>query len=200
MPSPFAHPAPALTLAVFFRSPRLPARVVVAGVLCSVAPDLDTVGRRLGLLHGHLTQHRCITHSIAFAVVLALVAAFVSRPRDRALPFTRAWLYLFLATASHGFLDAFTNGGRGVAFFAPFSEARYFFPWRPIEISPLDFARFWQHATIVLRSEAIWVWTPSVVIAIAVAALRGRPHEDRRAAPIEGRSRSLNRVSAKPSM
>ena len=180
MPSPFAHPAPALTLATFFRSPKLPARVVVAGVLCSVAPDLDTVGRRLGLLHGPLTQHRCITHSIAFAVVLAALAAFASRPRSAGVPFTTAWLYLFLATASHGFLDAFTNGGRGVAFFAPFSLARYFFPWRPIEVSPLKFGPFLKHARIVLRSEALWVWTPSVVIAIVAHLARQRRAKPKR--------------------
>jgi len=32
--------------------------------------------------------------------------------------------YLFLATASHGVLDAMTNGGLGVAFFSPFDNRR----------------------------------------------------------------------------
>nr|HRC76832.1 rhodanese-like domain-containing protein [Kouleothrix sp.] len=32
----------------------------------------------------------------------------------------------------HGVLDAMTDGGLGVAFFAPFSATRYFFPFRPI--------------------------------------------------------------------
>jgi hypothetical protein len=38
---------------------------------------------------------------------------------------------VFLATASHGVLDATTNGGLGVAFFSPFDNRRYFLPWRP---------------------------------------------------------------------
>jgi hypothetical protein len=32
------------------------------------------------------------------------------------------WTYFFLAAASHGLLDAMTDGGLGVAFFAPFDE------------------------------------------------------------------------------
>ena len=39
-------------------------------------------------------------------------------------------LYLFLSTASHGVLDALTDGGLGVAFFSPFDQTRYFFPFR----------------------------------------------------------------------
>ena len=39
--------------------------------------------------------------------------------------------------ASHGVLDALTDGGPGVAFLAPFDDTRYFFPWRPIRVSPL---------------------------------------------------------------
>ena len=27
-------------------------------------------------------------------------------------------------------------GGLGVAFFSPFSNARYFLPWRPIRVAP----------------------------------------------------------------
>jgi hypothetical protein len=43
----------------------------------------------------------------------------------------RIRFFLFLATASHGILDAFTDGGRGIAFFAPFGTERYFFPHHP---------------------------------------------------------------------
>src|SRR6267378_8050335 len=46
------------------------------------------------------------------------------------------WRFFFLATASHGLLDAMTNGGLGVAFFAPFCDTRYFLPWQPIVVSP----------------------------------------------------------------
>jgi len=67
--------------------------------------------------------------------------------------------------ASHGALDAMTNGGKGVAFFAPFSDGRYFLPFRPLEVSTLDLNRFMSaQGTNVLKSELLWVWTPLCLI------------------------------------
>jgi membrane-bound metal-dependent hydrolase YbcI (DUF457 family) len=68
---------------------------------------------------------------------------------------SRVWLYLFVCALSHPLLDALTNGGRGVALLSPFSNHRYFFPWRPIEVSPigaLDLGVLW--------SEVRWIWLP----------------------------------------
>jgi membrane-bound metal-dependent hydrolase YbcI (DUF457 family) len=61
------------------------------------------------------------------------------------------WGFYFLAMASHGFLDAFTGGGPGVASFAPFDDTRYFFPWRPLVVSPivLDILSDWGFWTLV---------------------------------------------------
>ncbi|WHZ29011.1 MAG: hypothetical protein OJF51_003811 [Nitrospira sp.] len=47
------------------------------------------------------------------------------------------FVYLFLCAASHGVLDALTDGGFGVAFFSPFDTSRYFFSARPVAVSPL---------------------------------------------------------------
>jgi len=58
------------------------------------------------------------------------------------------WMYFFLATASHGLLDALTDGGLGVAFFAPFDNHRYFLPWRPIHVSPIGAGRFFTIAAL----------------------------------------------------
>jgi inner membrane protein len=79
---------------------------------------------------------------------------------------------LFLATASHGFLDAMTSGGLGVAFFAPFSETRYFLPWRPIVVSPISIYGFvGRRGLMVMWSELEWVWLPAVLIFLAGLAL-----------------------------
>jgi inner membrane protein len=52
-----------------------------------------------------------------------------------------------------------------VAFFSPFSNHRYFFPWNPIEVSPIG-ARFFSADGIdVIKSEAVWIWLPSLVFA-----------------------------------
>ena len=70
-------------------------------------------------------------------------------------------LVFLLATASHGLLDALTDGGLGVAFFAPFSDARYFFPWRPIAVSPIGARFFSARGAAVLISEFVWLWLPT---------------------------------------
>ncbi len=51
-----------------------------------------------------------------------------------------------------------TNGGIGVAFFAPFDAGRYDLPWRPIVVSPLGIRRFFSAwGVAVVASEAVWV-------------------------------------------
>ena len=71
-------------------------------------------------------------------------------------------------------LDAFTDAGSGVAFFAPFSETRYFFPVQPLHVSP-TIARtpFTWEAVQVTASELIWIWIPSLVL-IAARLLKRR--------------------------
>jgi inner membrane protein len=81
--------------------------------------------------------------------------------------------YLFLATASHGVLDAMTDGGLGVAFFSPFYNGRYFFPWRPIRVSPIALGRFFTpRGYLILRNEFFWIWLPAGSFALAVLILR----------------------------
>ncbi|MDR1227509.1 MAG: metal-dependent hydrolase [Azoarcus sp.] len=67
----------------------------------------------------------------------------------------------YRAFASHIALDAATNGGLGVAAFWPFSDERYFLPWRPIRVSPLNPRVFMsERGLAVLRSGFLWVWLP----------------------------------------
>jgi inner membrane protein len=66
-----------------------------------------------------------------------------------------------------------TNGGLGVALFAPFSNERYFWPWRPIEVSPIGLEAFLSPWGVrVLVSEAKWVWLPAATVIAAVTAMR----------------------------
>jgi inner membrane protein len=63
----------------------------------------------------------------------------------------------------------------GIAFFAPFSAHRYFFPVTPIEVSPIGRGFLSERGLRVLASEAVWVWVPSlIVMGIAFAFRRGR--------------------------
>ncbi|NOU08751.1 MAG: hypothetical protein HOO98_01845, partial [Nitrospira sp.] len=85
----------------------------------------------------------------------------------------RLFFYLFLCTASHGLLDALTDGGLGVAFFSPFDTSRYFFTFRPVAVSPIGINAFFsEHAFHVLASEVTWIWLPTIAGFLIVRRLR----------------------------
>ena len=88
------------------------------------------------------------------------------------------WAYLFLATASHGLLDAMTDGGLGVAFLSPLENSRYFLSWRPIHVSLIGISRFFSaRGLYVLQSEIVYIWLPSaVLILLAWLVRRIRAH------------------------
>ena len=159
MPTPFSHAIAAVAIGSAFKPTLLPRSVWVTGAVCSIVPDLDVLGFGLGIHYGDFWGHRGFSHSILFAAIFSLLMAcgFCWRRNRKHIVF----LYLFLATAFHGILDAFTNGGLGVAFFSPLDDARYFFPFQPIQVSPIGAAFFSSAAIPVLASEAIWVWLPS---------------------------------------
>jgi inner membrane protein len=166
----------ALSLGTCFYRSGTPKRLWIAGAICSVIPDLDVVGFRFGIHYGDFWGHRGFTHSILFAALLATVVCILGFRRGLpALSQFSIRIYLFLATASHGFLDAMTDGGLGVAFFSPFDNHRYFLPWRPIRVSPIGFGRFFtERGLAVLQSEFLWIWIPAGLFAVSVWLLRRR--------------------------
>jgi inner membrane protein len=165
MPSVFSHAVAALGIGTAFFGRKAPARVLGLGALCAAIPDADVIGFRFGVRYGDMLGHRGLTHSFAFAAALAALAAPLAR-REAEPHLAKLWAYLFLATASHGLLDAMTDGGLGVAFLAPFEKARYFFPFRPIEVSPIGIGRFFSARGLeVMKSEFLWVWLPSLALA-----------------------------------
>lgn len=130
----------------------------------------------MGVPYDSVFGHRGITHSLTFAALFASAGLAAFRSATYEGTRRRIWLYLFLATASHGALDAMTSGGGGVAFFAPFVNDRYFFPWRPILVSPMRISRFFtQRGVAILASEAMWVWLPAAAFALAMTVIPRRP-------------------------
>ena len=164
MPTVISHPAVALALRPWLE--RLQARALVAGAILTALPDVDVIAFRLGIPYGSTFGHRGFTHSIIFAALASIIAALIVRG-DR-----RTCVFLFACALSHGLLDAMTNGGRGIAFFSPFSNERYFLPWRPIQVSPIGAVD-----ARVLVSELRWVWLPAMAIAAAASILRRRAQD-----------------------
>jgi len=172
--SVFSHAVAALGIGAFIYRPGTPKRVWVVGAACSVIPDLDVIGFRFGIHYGDFWGHRGFTHSLLFAALLAsavMLAAF--RHESPGLDRLRIWICLFVATVSHGLLDAMTDGGLGVAFFSPFDNHRYFLPFRPIHVSPIGAGRFFTHRGLeVLQSELLWIWLPAALLALPVWLMR----------------------------
>ena len=187
MASAFTHAAAALALGTAFSRPGGPARFWALGALCAALPDVDVVAFRalpdvdvvafrFGVPYAHVLGHRGLTHSLLFAALLAAaVVATAFRGAEWRGARGQLWTFFFLATASHGVLDAMTSGGRGGAFFAPLDDTRYFLPWRPILVSPIGVRRFFQgRGLAVLASELRWVWLPAGAFAMCALALRAR--------------------------
>jgi inner membrane protein len=174
MPTIISHTAVALLRRAFGE---IPPRAVFAGVLLTILPDGDTVGFYYGIPYNSTFGHRGFTHSILFALVMALLGTWVCRRRlvsgrtaggTPAVP-GRVFAFLFVCAMSHPLLDMLTNGGRGVALLSPFSNRRFFFPWRPIQVSPI--AR--GVPLKVFASELKWIWLPCLVAAIALRIVLG---------------------------
>ena len=176
MASVFSHVVAALGIGACFYRPGTPKRVWVAGALCSIVPDLDVIGFHFGIRYGDFWGHRGFTHSLLFAVLLAtLVSLFGFRHAVPGLSRFALWMYFFLATASHGILDAMTDGGLGVAFFSPFNNTRYFLPWTPIRVSPIGVTRFFSHRGLeVVQSELLWIWLPAALLIASAWLVRQR--------------------------
>lgn len=180
MASAFSHAVAALSIGTCFYRRQVPKRIWVAGIVCSVIPDLDVIGFRFGVRYGDFWGHRGFTHSLVFAALLAgAVALLELRHRVPGIGKFSVFAYVFLATASHGLLDAMTSGGLGVAFFSPFDNRRYFLPWRPILVSPIGVTRFFSaRGYAILQSELLWIWLPAILFAAVVLVIGGSRRAD----------------------
>ena len=144
-----------------------------AGALCASLPDADVLLMRYGdVAYGAAWGHRGVSHSLVFALGLGLVAALVFF-RGRPVSFGRAALALAVATASQGVLDAMTTGGRGVAFFAPFSLERHFLPWDPIPVASMTLGAFFTaRGMSIFGWELLHLWLPLALLLVVVHGAR----------------------------
>jgi inner membrane protein len=104
-------------------------------IVLSFLPDADVIAFRLGIPYGAPYGHRGAFHSPAFAAIFGLGLAVAATAR-RAPPLFLA-LVGTVVMASHGLLDTLTDGGKGIALLWPFTNERFFAPWRPIPVAPI---------------------------------------------------------------
>jgi inner membrane protein len=134
MPS-VGHVAVGLAAARLGRPPMRATAWAALLAAAAVLPDVDVVAFSLGIPYRASFGHRGASHSFVFAALCgALLALSV---RSRPLSATRMGVIVGAVVATHGLLDTLTDGGLGVALLWPFSDARYFAPWRPIPVAPI---------------------------------------------------------------
>jgi inner membrane protein len=172
VPTAPTHAIAALALGAGFHRPGVPRDLWAVGALFAMLPDIDVIGFRFGIRYGDPLGHRGLTHSLTFAAALAAVAVLL-RNRRGAGPLGpwAVWTFLTLATASHGLLDMLTDGGHGIALLAPWDTTRYFWPVRPVAVSPIGLQGLidWRMGR-VMATELIWIWSPALLLALLLRA------------------------------
>ena len=178
MPTIITHSVIAVSAAYSFRSKKESLKFFILSIICSILPDADVFGYLyLYIPYNHFFGHRGFFHSPFFAALLSIFIVYIFYRKEVTL--SNQWwkyaLYFFILTSTHGLLDALTNGGRGIALLSPVANNRYFFPWTPIEVSPLSIKGFLsQRGLKVLTNELLWIWAPSFFIVIFLKTKRNK--------------------------
>ena len=175
MPTFIGHTAVALAInaTIVYKKNRI--KIILLSLLVAVIPDLDVIGYKYGIKYASLFGHRGFSHSLLFVLLVAFLIALIFFPKLKIKSKRFFILFLnFLAIGlSHIMLDSMTNGGLGVALFSPFSNARFFFPWRPIQVSSILPSYFYElNGTAVLSFEFLYFTLPALIYILIIYLYR----------------------------
>lgn len=170
MPSAIAHTFVPLCLRPGLGGRLVSFRLSVLAALSGTLPDIDVLAFSLHIPYGSPWGHRGALHSLVAALAWALLAT----AQSARLKASRVCVFavILVSTASHALLDAMTTGGKGVALLWPFTAERFFFPFRPILVSPIGRAFLSSRGLHVLGSEICWVGLPSLALCLVLVAVR----------------------------
>lgn len=177
MPTIITHAVVAGVAGTTVAKKRMLFRLWLLALFCSTIPDADVIGFAFGIKYGDFLGHRGFFHSIFFALALSLglVLLFFKDYRLFSLRWWKSVLFFFIVGASHGILDAFTNGGLGIALLAPFDNTRYFFPWTPIMVSPIGLTNFLSYRGLqVIIYEILYIWLPLLLLRTGLGVVKNK--------------------------
>jgi inner membrane protein len=174
MPTVISHSLVAIVIGKVF-SKSTGVKFWAFSIICVILPDIDVFLYIFDISHISMLEHRGIMHSMSFALVIAFI--IVTAGFREIKHFSKEWwsffAYFFFIGLSHGILDAMTTGGQGVGFFMPFISTRYFFPIRPIRVSPFRLMHFFEsEGGRILMSESFWIWLPSIAILCIIGLVK----------------------------
>ena len=163
------HAISSIPLALGFSDKKSCRKILFCSIIFSVLPDIDGIGYIIGIKYNTLFGHGGFSHSLFFVILLAIIFTFLVLPHVKFFAKQFIFFNFFLIGSLHILLDSMTNGGLGVALFSPFSNTRYFFPWRPIEVSAISSQYFFQlNGIAVIRFELINLILPSVILSLII--------------------------------
>jgi inner membrane protein len=176
MPTAISHSLVAIVFGKIF-SKSTGVKFWILSIICAILPDIDVIMFSFGIPYEHMYGHRGISHSILFALLVSLIVVLIGLREIKRN--TKLWwsfvLYFFLIGLSHDILDAMTSGGLGIGFFMPFDSARYFFPFRPVRVSPFSIICFFNSEGLrIVVSEFIWVWIPAVILLFLIQFIKAQ--------------------------
>jgi inner membrane protein len=171
LPTCITHAAVGACAGIAVANGTTPRRFLVLSILAAMLPDIDILSFLFSIPYDDLFGHRGVTHSLLFAGSSGFIIVLTFFREVQLL--SRQWwshsLYFSSIIFMHGVLDAFTNGGEGVAFLAPFINRRFFAEFTPIEVSPVNLLHFFDgRGYDILVTEMVWVLAPSLAVALLV--------------------------------
>ena len=144
--------------------------LLFAGVLAALAAALAFFGSRRPWSAPHSSGSRRPWSAVSCQPRLAPTKAGPTVAST-----VQAAVFVFVCAASHPLLDTMTSGGLGVALAWPWSEQRFFAPWRPIRVSPFAPQFFSARGVATLLSELRWVWLPLAGAVVAWKLIQPAP-------------------------
>ena len=136
---------------------------MIFGALLALAPDLDVIGRGFGIRYAAPWGHRGATHSLLFCIGLGLVLGVIAGRFGASVWRTGSCAALVLV--SHPLLDTLTDGGLGCALLWPWSNERFFAPWRPIPVAPIGRA-YWSAWGLRVALVELVLFAPLIAYAL----------------------------------